>query len=588
MKKDLTNVVSPSHAPKLTELPATAICGNDITSSCLYVSALAIIYAGQYAWIALLMVGAVLYLFRNIYGEVVGALPLNGGAYNALLNTTSKRTASLAACLTLLSYMATAVISASEAMHYVHHLWEGLPIIYATIGLLALFMGLTILGIGESSVVAVIIFLAHLATLTLLILVGGWYLFNNGLDVLVQNYQLPVQGSIWRALFFGFAAAMLGISGFESSANFVEEQAPGVFIRTLRNMWLAVTIFNPLMALLVLAIIPIAQVAPHQAALLAHLGDVAGGRWLAILVSVDAALVLSGAVLTSYVGVTGLVHRMTLDRCLPQFLLKTNRRGTTFLIMIAFFLLCVSILVITQGDLGALAGVYTISFLSVMGLFAFGNVLLKLRRRRLRRPVRATWGAIFLALAAVVGALLGNAYLNPAYVWVFLKYFIPTISLVFIMLYRTALLGFLTYIVQQIEKPFARILPFSSYNLKRAIMRIHSQQFVFFTKGDNIANINKVMRYIEDNEHTRLLKIVNILSENESPPKKLIHEVDVLDRAYPDLDVDFIVMRGHFGPELIQKLSEEWKIPKNFMFIGSPGDRFLYGLEELGGVRLII
>ena len=61
---------------------------------------------------ALLIVASVLYLFRKIYGEVVGALPLNGGAYNALLNTTSKRVASLAACLTLLSYMATAVISA--------------------------------------------------------------------------------------------------------------------------------------------------------------------------------------------------------------------------------------------------------------------------------------------------------------------------------------------------------------------------------------------------------------------------------------------------------------------------------------------
>jgi hypothetical protein len=57
----------------------------------------------------------VLFLFRKIYGEVVGALPLNGGAYNALLNTTNKSTASLAATLTILSYMATAVISANEA-----------------------------------------------------------------------------------------------------------------------------------------------------------------------------------------------------------------------------------------------------------------------------------------------------------------------------------------------------------------------------------------------------------------------------------------------------------------------------------------
>ena len=95
---------------KLNELQSTAICGNDISSSCLYVSALTIGYAGQYAWISLLFVGIVLFLFRKIYGEVVGALPLNGGAYNVLLNTSSKKMASIAAILTVLSYMATAVI----------------------------------------------------------------------------------------------------------------------------------------------------------------------------------------------------------------------------------------------------------------------------------------------------------------------------------------------------------------------------------------------------------------------------------------------------------------------------------------------
>lgn len=586
---DLTHAIAPPHAPKLKELPATAICGNDITSSCLYVSALAIIYSGQYAWIALLMVGAVLFLFRKIYGEVVGALPLNGGAYNALLNTTSKRTASLAACLTLLSYMATAVISASEAMHYVNHLWENFPVMYATIGLLAIFMGLTIMGIGESSMVAVIIFITHISTLTLLIIVGAIFLFNHGLDTFQLNFAQPLPGgSIWRALFFGFAAAMLGISGFESSANFVEEQERGVFPKTLRNMWMAVTIFNPLTAFLVLAIIPMSAVPEHQAALLAYIGEVAGGKWLAVLVSINAAMVLSGAVLTSYVGVTGLVHRMTLDRCLPQFLLITNKRGTAYLIMVAFFLLCVSILLITKGDLGALAGVYTISFLSVMALFGVGNILLKLRRNQLPRPVRASGWALFIAIGAVVAALVGNAILNPPYLFVFLKYFIPTVALVFFMLYRTTLLRMFTYLVKQFEGPLAKFLPFTSYQLKRKITEINSQQFVFFTRGDNIANINQVMRYIEDNEHTNRIKIVNVLGDNEHPPKKLMHEVDVLDRAYPDMDVDFIVIKGHFGPQLIDELSRKWNIPKNFMFIGSPGQRFHYGLQELGGVRLVI
>ncbi|MCA9001524.1 MAG: amino acid permease, partial [Planctomycetes bacterium] len=127
---------SQAHAePKLGQAAATAICGNDITSSCLYVSALSILYAGRLAPMALLLVAGVLFLYRSIYAEVVGALPLNGGAYNALLNTTSKYRASVAACLTILSYMATAVISSIEATHYVHDLWDGLPITGATIGL---------------------------------------------------------------------------------------------------------------------------------------------------------------------------------------------------------------------------------------------------------------------------------------------------------------------------------------------------------------------------------------------------------------------------------------------------------------------
>ncbi|NPA94977.1 MAG: amino acid permease, partial [Thermodesulfobacteria bacterium] len=176
---------------KLNELQATAICGNDITSSVLYVSALSIAASGKYAWIALLLVAWVLYLFRKIYGEVVGALPLNGGAYNALLNTTSKSMASLAASLTLLSYIATSVISASEGMAYLHSIIPQLPIIPATIVLLAIFMGLTILGIGESATVAVAIFIFHLASLTLLAGTVIVYLFREGFDVFFMNWNLP-------------------------------------------------------------------------------------------------------------------------------------------------------------------------------------------------------------------------------------------------------------------------------------------------------------------------------------------------------------------------------------------------------------
>ena len=90
---------------KLGTFAASAICGNDITSSCLIVSALTISYAGPWAFVALAIVAGVLYLYRRIYGEVVGALPMNGGAYNVLINNTTKTNASIAACGAILSYM---------------------------------------------------------------------------------------------------------------------------------------------------------------------------------------------------------------------------------------------------------------------------------------------------------------------------------------------------------------------------------------------------------------------------------------------------------------------------------------------------
>ena len=166
------------------------------------------------------------------------------------------------------------------------------------------------------------------------------------------------------------------ISGFESSANFIEEQKKGVFPKTLRNMWIAVAVFNPLISLLALGILPIALISRIPPDILAQMGKLSAGHWLGVLVSIDATLVLSGAVLTSYVGVTGLVRRMSLDRCLPQFLLQENRwRQTNHWIILGFFLLSLSILAVTGGKIAVLAGVYTLSFLCVMALFAVGNML---------------------------------------------------------------------------------------------------------------------------------------------------------------------------------------------------------------------
>jgi amino acid transporter len=599
---------------RLTVWPATAICGNDITSSCLYVSALAIVAAGRLAWLALLIVAGVLYLFRGVYAEAVGALPMNGGAYNTLLNTTSKFRASIAAALTILSYMATAVISGIEGMHYVSLVapssaMDGLDglvhavvpifdghggVVLLTVLVLAAFAALTILGITESSRVALAIFVFHLTTLGVLAVAATAWLVVEGGGHWGSNWalQLPEGRGFASAVFFGFAAAMLGISGFESSANFVEEQADGVFPLTLRNMWLAVSVFNPLMAVLALCLVPIPEVSEHSESLLAHVGSIAGGEslgpWLERVIAVDAVLVLSGAVLTSFIGVNGLVYRMTLDRCLPQWLLKKSRRGTPYRITILFFLAGVSVLVITRGDVASLAGVYTISFLAVMALFAIGNMLLKIRRARLPRPSRASWPAVTLALVAVLAGIAGNVAAHPDDFLIFLAYFVPTMVVIIAMLKRTQLLAAGLAVLRAGAGAIIRVHRRANHRIRALIRLIESQSMVFFTRGDHVSNLNRAILYIRANEHTSRVRVVIAALEDADVPERLPKDVQFLNETYPDMGITLHVVRAEFGPKLLQQLSDEWDVPLNFMFIGSPGDRFPHELSDLGGVRLII
>ena len=572
---------------KLGQWLSTAICGNDITSSCLYVSAIAALYVGALAPIVLLLVAAVLYLYRKIYTEVVEALPLNGGAYNCLLNSTTKYSAAIAACLTILSYIATAVISAKTAVSYLHSLLPVIEPLSATVAVLFIFAFLNIVGIGESAMVALGIFVLHIFTMTVLC-VFGLSRFVQGVDILQANWSsIPAGGEqLAAALVLGFSAALLGISGFESSANFVEEQQPGVFRKTLRNMWAIVFIFNPLISLISLNLIPVGTITPeNQEYLLADMGHILGGDPLQTLIVVDAFLVLSGAVLTSYVGVTGLVRRMTLDQCLPQFLLKQNTwKNTYHRIIIGFFILCVSILLVTRGSLLALAGVYTISFLAVMSLFALGNILLKVNRKELKRTYRAGWITVTVGLGATVTGIIGNIIIDKWNLIFFLAYFIPTAAVVTVVYARIKILKFVVLLENQ---AMDKIFIWRSMLIDK-IMEITRQQVLVFTRGGNLPKLRRAFDYIIKNEDSQTVFVVYLRNKKDGELVETIrHDLEVLGRTYPELTIEFVSRKGEFGPEVVRAFSKEFNIPINNMFIGAPEEKHSFSLQDLGGVRVI-
>ena len=151
-------------------------------------------------------------------------------------------------------------------------------------------------------------------------------------------------------------------------------------------------------------------------------------------------------VLTSYVGVNGLIQKMAMDRCFPQALMSLNPwRFTNHWAILLFFTVTTSMCLLLRGNIASalssaqsrhcallcvalvrswrrtrrsigaeaqralrtataaltpcrlrgagpsvragLSGAYSISFLCVMILYTLGNVLLKVKRERLKREV---------------------------------------------------------------------------------------------------------------------------------------------------------------------------------------------------------
>lgn len=291
---------------------------------------------------------------------------------------------------------------------------------------------------------------------------------------------------------------------------------------------------------------PMNEIRNHRDDLLTAMGnatDSSASKWLPNLISADALLVLSGAVLTSYVGITGLIRRMSYDRCLPMFLSNTNRwRQTNHFIIIGFFAATSLLFTVVRGDIESLAGVYTMSFLSVMSLFAVGNMILKYKRGTLQRAIYASWPRVVLGFVLVVAGLIGEIALNLENIVYFLLYFGVTFFIVMLMFSRNRVLKFLRY--------------FGGPDRWRAFLddqyrKIEDRSMLFFSRTDDPSVLNKAILYVRENELTNFLKICHVYEHECDIPPMLEANVKFLDRQYPKMCIDLVSSTLRFVPSSI-------------------------------------
>ncbi|KAJ0390939.1 hypothetical protein ATCC90586_011782 [Pythium insidiosum] len=449
-----------------------------------------------------------------------------------------------------------------------------------------------------------VLFFHHVLVLTVLAVFSAIHVFKNP-QIFKDNMktELPpvdflgdiIDSNVFTAIFFGFAGGMLGITGFESSAQFVEEQQPGVFRKTLRNMWAFVSVFNTVLSILSLGVLPMEVVYSHPDTVLAEMGRTAAGRWLSAWIAYDAFGVLSGAVLTSYVGITGLCRRLASDRVLPAFLLTTNKwRGTNHIIILLYFVIASSFVIIRKGDNAIMGGVYAYSFLSLMSLFCLGCMILKAKRAEIPRDISAPWWTCIFGLVFVVVGMLGNLLGDPKVLTTFSLYFIIVVLVMMAMLDRVTLLKALLAVmtkyfpsragkasaeassigqVQMVQedsdvaglpvytdmasKTVVNTGARGGRTITKAIMDINEAPIVFFCKHPDMTVINKAILYVRKNEQTHNLRIVHVANDSVDGDMAAVHRsfeniVALFDHIYPKLKIDFVSVQGEFEPAMVQ------------------------------------
>jgi len=533
---------------------------------------------------------------------------------------------------------------------------DGIPLVGGTIIVLLAFAVLSFFGITESSRVAMVIFFHHVLVLSVLSVASFIYVVQHP-HVFKDNMysELPrvdfagnvIDSNVFTAIFFGFGAAMLGVTGFESSAQFVEEQKPGVFRKTLRNMWGFVTLFNTVLIFMALGVMPVVGIIENKDFLLAEMGQIVAGHWLKVWIAIDACIVLSGAVLTSYVGITGLLRRLSSDRVMPAFLMTTNKwRGTNHWIILAYFVVSSSLVLALNANTTTIGGVYTYAFLGLLALFSAGCMVLKTKRAEIPRDIHAPWWSCIMGFTMVVLALFANLLGDPKVLMFFALYLIVVMATMTAMLERVPILKLVLAIMKSVLPSQSRAQEMnentsrsnlnaplspsrSGYELAltppvetmasdvegirtgarggrtiaKAIIGINDAPIVFFCKHPDMTLINKAILYVRRNEQTHNLRIVHVSeaamdggesgstagsdsSSSMSMRKEFENIVALFDSIYPKLRIDFVHVHGEFEPAVVKWLSESMQVPINLMFIAQPGDKAVHSVSKLG-VRVI-
>ncbi|MBC6415325.1 MAG: APC family permease [Bdellovibrionales bacterium] len=412
---------------------SAGIVGADIGTSVFYSTGILFPIVGYLSPFFVLITCLVMWIFKKTYEEGLVMSPRNGGAYSIVLRSKGRRVAVVAGALTFVSYLATAAVSSLAGSYYICSLFSSeislTTVVFISFIPILFFGALNTKGIKEPAKIVTAIASFHFV---FLFIIGLWalvYIFFHFEELNMSKFLTVFSDSEKKINFpilaYGFASAFLGITGFESAAQIIEE-LKGPRIKTLEKLYraviLAVSFTAPLISFVCLALLTPVEVEQNLNYLLSGLTEKLGGTWLKTILVINASLTLFAASNTALVGFVGLASTMSKNGNLPQIFLKRilhkypSLEGYPFIIL-PFVIVTMGMSAFIAGDVKVGAQVYGIAFLGVMVSFAVGSLIMRnkgfkksVSKKYLSQKIIKYKGVIYSLPVLLTALILGFAF----------------------------------------------------------------------------------------------------------------------------------------------------------------------------------
>jgi basic amino acid/polyamine antiporter, APA family len=396
----------------------------NVGSSIYYALGVVAVFALGMTPVVFLISGFIFICTAVTYAEATVMYPEAGGSSSFARHAFNELVSFFAAWGQVLNYVITVAISAFFVPHYLAVFWEPLERspadVICGIVLIALLIGVNVIGSRESARLNIVLAIADLTTQIVLVAIGIALVFNP--EVLTGNVELGVAPS-WGNFALAIAVGMIAYTGIETLSNMSEEarDAPRTVPRAVALVVSAVLVLFLLIPLVALSAMPVTEQGGEYTTTLATtyaenpmLGIVdnlglsdAATDVLRIYVGVLAGIILVIATNAGLIGLSRLTFSMGQYRQLPEAIRAIHPRFKTPYVAILIFG-AISAIALLPGETELLATMYafgamlsfTVAHISVVRL---RQVHPDAEKRRYKPRFNVRLGGVEVPLTALIG-----------------------------------------------------------------------------------------------------------------------------------------------------------------------------------------